>query len=58
MAHAVIPIMALSKQAPQVLSKNHAVIEARLRNNHFTSHQGVNELISSLGLTLLHTLYP
>lgn len=37
-------------------STDNAVIQAWLRENRYTSHQAVNELINSLGLTLLRTL--
>ena len=43
-------------QPLQAMSKNNAVIRAWLRNNRFTSHQAVNELINSLGVALLPTL--
>lgn len=43
-------------QLLQAMSKDNAVVQAWLRNNRFTSHQAVNELINSLGLTLLRTL--
>ena len=43
-------------QLLQALSRDNAVIQAWIRNNRFTSHQAVNEMINSLGLTLLRTL--
>ena len=43
-------------QLVQALGKDNTVIQAWLRSNRFTSHQAVNELINSLGLTLLCTL--
>ena len=43
-------------QLLHAMSKGNTVIQAWLRNNRFTSHQAVNELINSLGLALLRTL--
>ena len=43
-------------QLMQMMSKDNVVIQSWLRNNCYTSHQAINELIDSLGLTVLRNL--
>ena len=43
-------------QLMQMMSKDNAVIQSWLRNNCYTSHLAVNEVIDSLGLTAFRKL--